>query len=192
MSDKTASKQSLLVNSICENIEKVMDPKFAGLQTQISTELAQMNVLLASIVGRLEVIENHKLSKSGSSKRAPRGESKTGSNGKKASSSGANPDKYSKVKNAMLFCRIMWAESDDFRAKYQTDDYMTIINGVSTVTKKPEGSFERHLAEGTAIWRKCLTNKEKTAVRDEFGLWKVARVKAALEPNLIQDKATTT
>ena len=76
------------------------------------------------------------------------------------------------VKNAMLFCRIMWAENKKFRAKYVTNDYMKILNHLSGVRHKPEGSYERHLAEGEAVWRKCLTNKEKSAVQGEYLHWK--------------------
>ena len=87
-------------------------------------------------------------------------------------SSETNQKRFAKVKNSMMFCRIMWAEDKEFRDRYASNSNMIVIDSANSVTNKPKDSYVRQLAEGMILWRKCLTDKEKTVVRSEFHLWK--------------------
>ena len=96
-------------------------------------------------------------------------------------------DPYSKIKNAMLYCRRMWADCTEFREQYQTPNMAAEIEADNKVSKLPKGSEERCLAEGNLIWRKCLDGQQKTAIRHAFLWWKEERERQGLVESLVTD-----
>jgi hypothetical protein len=176
------SKQQQLVNSLAEGVVIAMRPLLEEQAVQTAVEFANLTTMVASLVARLEVLE--RMGGPGA-KRATRGERKTGGGAAKATTG----DKYDKVINAMLYCRRMFADSAEFRAKYTCAATTAGIEGDDKITKHPEGSEARHLAEGHLVWRKFLTSQQKKDIKDEFKRWQDDRKRTGIPAPLVADAA---
>lgn len=74
----------------------------------------------------------------------------------------------SKIKNAMLYARMMWATSEEFRDRFS--EYDDIIS--SKITPNPKaGPVAQLLARGSEAWRSFPENVKKT-IKEEFANWK--------------------
>jgi hypothetical protein len=79
-------------------------------------------------------------------------------------------DGSDKLKNVMLYFRWMWANDEDFRWSYLTKDIRETLDTDEYLAGK-EGVATRRLAEGSVVWRRCLTSEQKRALRQEFKAW---------------------
>jgi hypothetical protein len=129
--------------------------------------------ILANIMARVEALE---VSKS-TVKRAPRSDRKTGTTTattKSTKTTSGGDDVWDKVKNAMLYTRRKFAESEEFRNKLLADeDLKQKIEDDEKVQKKPEGEA-RYLEMGRVAWKE-MSKDQKDKVRAEFGEWKKNR-----------------
>lgn len=190
-----ASKHQQLVSSLSEGVCAKLRPLIESMKTESAAEFANMHTLLAAVAARLEVLEAGG-GAGGAAKRAPRGERKTGAakaGGAKAAGAAKDTgDDLDKVKNSMLFCRRMWELDADFRAEYTTADVEAAIQADEKCTKHAEGSKERLLAEGSLVWRTCLTDAQKKEIKDKFVRWQEERAKGDLAPPLAADEGEET
>jgi len=178
------NKHQILVKSISTAVGTEIQPKLDALALQMGSEFSTIQVTLAALTARLEVLETMASSSGGGAKRAPRGGARTG--GAKPAGN-ASDDPLDRVKNAMLFTRRMWSDDEKFRTKYRDEATVAAIEADEKVMKHAEGTEARYLAEGSLFWKKCATDQVKKDIRDEYGRWKEDRAKAAVAPPLPVD-----
>ena len=157
-----------LGTSIAEAVKVILTPAFETLAAQNSAEFASLNSICSALLARVEAITS-----SGGAKRALRGERKTG--GAPVAKADGDDDQADKIKNSMHYTRRMWANEEEFRTTYLTEAVQTEIDGDDKTTKHPADTEARRLAEGSLFWRKCATDKQKSAIRDEFTRWQEER-----------------
>lgn len=184
MSAKPAeSKQAELAASLAaSNLEKlrpVLDEKFqqvVDLLTEVLTTLAQsqarLEVLEAAIAGGKKPV------KTAAAKPAA---SKAGA--KTAAKKAPAGDPRDKVKNSMLFFRYMFAQDDQFRTEYLTEEIEAAIDGDEGLAKKKD-AHEKLLATGSLLWKDHLTPDQKDDVRKLYNEWAEARKKEELGEQL--------
>ena len=93
-------------------------------------------------------------------------------------------DPLGKLTNSMLYTRHMWADQEEFRTKYLSDE----IGEDSAVSKHPNGTKARWHAEGRTFWHKFATPSQKTEIRDAFTRWKEERSCAQLPEPLVDNE----
>ena len=169
------TKQQKLADSIGKSVAELQRAEFATLKTQIGAEFASLKVSLEMISARIAVVEGlFAEGKTATGGRAIHGAKKTGASAKATKAVDPN-DPYAKVKNSMLFCRVMWADNKEFHDAYNTKEAAAIIGANEKVTAKASGSRPRLLVEGSCLWKNCLTPKQKLEIKNKFAAWKKAR-----------------
>jgi len=169
-----------LDTSIAEAVKVILTPAFETLAARngaefasLAAEFANLNSICSALLARVEVITS-----SGGAKLALRGERKTG--GAPVAKADGDDDPDDRVVNSLLYTRRMWANEEEFRTTYLTEAVQTEIDGDDKTTKHPADTEARRLAEGSLFWRKCATDKQKSAIRDEFTRWQEERKRALL------------
>ena len=182
------SRHNALVKSITDPIGVLIEKQFKQYGQENAAEFANINTLLGACLARLEAVENSKHF-NGGTRRTPRGERKTGGVAlKKPTPVKDDGFDMTKVKNAMLFFRMMWTTNSDFRKRYLSKEITAKLETETTVaTKGVEGSTSRYSAEGLAVWKMYLTDPQKKDIRDEFSRWKDEVLKQELPDPLTAD-----
>ncbi len=100
---------------------------------------------------------------------------------------------WPKVQNSMLYCRAMWATSEEFRHEFGGGDdaakkarIQSILDADDSVAKK-DNAAARLIAEGLIIWKKILVIEQKKIVRDRYEAWKDRAVSDNMEAPLAMD-----
>jgi len=164
----------MLVDSIVKAAVSGIKPLFDEQTKAQSTELSNVQLTLNAILARMEVLE----AGGGNAKRPPRAERKTGGTTTTTKQTGGSANPLDKVKNAMLYCRRMWADDPEFRKTYSTDAVKAVIDANEKAQSLPEGET-RYLHEGNLAW-KSLTDVQKREVRERYQTWKTDRERGAI------------
>ena len=166
----------LLVNNTA-NAVKALVPAFDALELAIETlvrdsgsEFADLTTMLTRVEERLEAIERSL---------TPVG---------RKQKTGGSDDPLDKVSNSMLYARHRWADQEEFRAKYLSEDVRAKIEVDHRVSKHPTDTKARWLAEGYVFWHRCATPQQKTEIRDAFNRWREERSCAQLPEPLVNDE----
>ncbi|GFR91518.1 BA71V-K205R [Elysia marginata] len=194
-SEQNCNKHQRLVSSIVSSIMTEIVPHLEELKTTVAADHASFGVLLNTIMMRIEVLEKAITPSGGAPKRPPRGERKVGGGSPEGAAAAAekNNEDFSqdKIKNAMLFCRRQWADSDEFRSRYLTKTIQDSFNLDDKVAKNPENSEARLLAEGSCFWRNHAAPQQKQEIREKYMRWKDERDRAQITSPLTTDNVIT-
>lgn len=176
------TKESQIVKSVTDGVVDAIRKILKEHETVQTDTSANLEVTITAILSRLDTLE---LNLSGS-KRAP-AERKTGAAkapGGKGKGKAAGGDARDKVKNAMLYARWAFANDEEFRTEYLTDDAQGVLDGQDFKTKVGE---ELYLAQGQALWKSHWTPEQKEEIRQKYNAWTQDRTREAAEPQLEAD-----
>ena len=168
----------LLVKNTAWAVKATLVPAFEALELAIETltreigsEFANISTLLTTLEARVEAIEKSLV---------PDRRRKTGGSD--------TDDPLDKITNSMLYTRRLWADNEEFRAKYLSEGVRAKLDEDCRVSKHPTDTEARWLAEGHIFWHRCATPQQKTEIRDAFNRWKEERSCAQLPEPLVDDE----
>ena len=169
--------------------EKVLQKLKPLLELQ-NQSLTNLMTQMAQLLAQMVVLQQSKSTKTTAS-RAPR------AGGAAATSTSAGPD-YSKVKNSMLWQRMMYMHDEEFRKAQRivdpacgfTQEQMdSMLANDSTVASKTVDSKERLSAEARIIWRTFTTAEKKEATKTQFEVWKKTNAATAMAAPLTAENS---
>lgn len=208
MSTSENSKQKTLVAALSsavmdlnkrlvEDVTVTRAREFETIQSQLGRILGHLNESTAAhmkesdslnekmekISSRLEVLE---VAPPVINKR-PRAERKKPPAGAETKPS----NKVDKVINGMHFFRFMWAASDSFREDYRREMTPPPAEIADKINKEPTDA-KRLGIESMYVWRNCLTEEQKEAVKQDFKRWKNTKSpqKTILDADDLEDVVT--
>lgn len=179
-----AEKQALLVDAIANGVQakvavdiKEAKNALAAENKALAVHLAQLQVVLHSILARMATLEAATEAASVAPKRATRAATAGGAAKKPAAKAGGAKKPTAatgNVTNALLFFRKAMAEDiNGIRGEYATQenlDEADTDNTVAKVSKDDEGKY--YSAVGAYLWKTVLSEEQKAEMRAQFTAWK--------------------
>lgn len=174
--------QAVLAKSVSDKVLADLVPLLNQASQASAEQSAEIQVQLATILARLEVLEMSASSAKKATKVGGKGAAaKAG--GKGAAGKKAGEDPRDKVKNSMLYFRWAMANDEEFYNTYMTDEIREALEADENLAKKKDPT-ERKLAEGTLLWKSHLSVDQKADIRTLFTDWQAQREKASMEEQL--------